>query len=175
MLQFIKQIHDFANNQNLKLAPKKIFFVLHTVKYLGLENGFNAIQPIQSEFFAIQRILSPITKIKLMRFFGSMKLYSKFIDKLNVFVRVSFCLLPVNINYQWNIELEILIQQFETSITKHVTLRLPKTNHPVFVNVVSSLFGIGCVLIHRTNKGELDIFSDISPSFTNIEQNLCTT
>ena len=41
----------FANKKTLNLAPEKSLFNIHTVKYLGLEIGFNTIKPIQSKKF----------------------------------------------------------------------------------------------------------------------------
>ena len=43
MLQLVIQLHDIANNGYLKLAPKKPFFMLLTVKHPGYEIGFNTI------------------------------------------------------------------------------------------------------------------------------------
>ena len=84
MLQVINQLHDIANNENLKLAPEKDFFMLLTVTYFGHEFGFNTIKPIQSENAASHRNPSPTTKIELMRSIGSMNFYSKLFDKLHV-------------------------------------------------------------------------------------------
>ena len=48
-LQLIEQLHDIANEGNQKLAPEITFFMLFTVKSLGLEIGwktqFNQFNP----------------------------------------------------------------------------------------------------------------------------------
>ena len=78
MLQLIKQPHDIANEENLKLAPKNSFFMLPTVTYLGQVFCTITIKLIQSEIAAFQKSPSPTTKIELIRFIGSKTFYSVF-------------------------------------------------------------------------------------------------
>ena len=87
LLQLIKQLQDIAENENPKLAPQDSFFMLSTVKYLGLEIGFKTIETIQCKIAAVHKVFSPNTKIELMRFIGSRSFYSKFIDELHVDIK----------------------------------------------------------------------------------------
>ena len=80
-LQLIEHLHDFANKENLKLAPEKFFSILLTVRYLGHETGFNTIKLFPSKITAIHEIPSPTTKNELMRF---MNFYFVFFIKLKL-------------------------------------------------------------------------------------------
>ena len=80
-----------------------------------------------------------------------------------------------NVVFHWNIEPETLFEQFRTSITKGVTLTLPKTNHPFFIIVDSSLIRKGCVLFQKKDKRKVDNISYIFWIFTTNEHKLWTT
>ena len=56
MLQLIKQIHDIASKEKLKLATEKSIFTPLAVKYLDHEIGVNTIEPIQSKGAAIYEL-----------------------------------------------------------------------------------------------------------------------
>ena len=116
-----------------------------TIKHLGHEYRFKTIKPIQSKTPAIPEIPLPTTKIELMRVIGSLNFYSKFLEILYVNMKPLFNLLHDKLISHWNIHLEPLFQQIRISITKDLTLTLPKTNHPFFKTVDSSLKAIGCV------------------------------
>ena len=111
ILQLLKQLHDNANNENLKIVPAKTFFMLLTVKYLGNENGFSTTKPVQSKTPATQKIRSPTTKIELKSFVVSMNSFSKFSDEAFVNMKRLYDLLHDNFKFHWNIELEKLFQQ----------------------------------------------------------------
>ena len=76
----------------------------------------------------------------------------------------------------FNNELETLFEQFKTSITKDVTLRLPNANHPLFIFVHSSstriVYYSQCILFSMNDKGKLDNFLKIYRFFTTLEQKL---
>ena len=118
--------------------------MLLTVKIVGHEIGSNSIKRIQSKTAAIQPLFSRKTKIDLKMFIGSINFSINFRDKLTASVKPLYKLLLDVITFHWNNELETRFQQIKTSITKDVTLTIPKTNHTFFVTVDSSLIGIGC-------------------------------
>ena len=74
------------------------------------------------------------------------KFYSKITHKLRDLMKPLFNLGHDNIGFHGNKELETLIQQKETSITKDVSLILFYTNLPFHNTVGSILIGKGCVL-----------------------------
>ena len=94
--------------------------MLLTSESLGHGIVFNTNKPIQSKTTAIHIVLSPTTKIELMKFIGSMKFCSNFFDKLHVYMKPQYDSLHEDITFHWNNELETLFQQIETFFTKHV-------------------------------------------------------
>ena len=86
MFQFIEQLHIISTKKNLKLAPKKSFFMLLKVKFLGHEIGYNTIKPIHSKITAIHKIPSPTEKVTLMSFIGALNFYT--IKTMNVYFKL---------------------------------------------------------------------------------------
>ena len=109
--------------------------MLPTVKYLCHEIGFITFKPTQTKITSIHKIPSPTAKIELMKFIGTMKFHSEFIDTLYVNMRPLYDLLDGNIQIHWNNELETMFQQIKTYVTRDVTLKLPNTNHPFLFTV----------------------------------------
>ena len=48
MLQTLTQYHTISENENLKAAPDKSFFFLHSVKFLGHQIQNNEIHLLKS-------------------------------------------------------------------------------------------------------------------------------
>ena len=63
MFEIIKELHEIAIKENLKLAPEKPNYMLLKVKFLGHEIRNNTIKPIPSKIEAIKKIPSPKEKL----------------------------------------------------------------------------------------------------------------
>ena len=152
----IKQLHDFASAESLKLIPVMCFIMILTVKYLGHVFGFNKNKPISSKVVAIHKIPSPTTKIELMMFIRSVNLLSKLIEKFRVNIEPLFDLLHDTVKFYRIIEKETPFPQIKTSFTKDVNLVLPDTSRFLFfITEDTSLNGLGCVLFHKNYKVKL--------------------
>ena len=104
MFELIKKLHKIASRENLKLAPKKSFYMLLKLKFLGHEIGNNTIKLIPSKIDAIKRIPSPKEKKDVMQFLGSVNFYSKFIEKLQINLKPLVTLLHDDVQFQWTPE-----------------------------------------------------------------------
>ena len=100
----LKELHKIASRENLKLAPEKSFYMLLKVKFFGHEIGTNTIKPIPSKIDAIKRIPLPKEKKDVMQFLGSVKFYSKFIEKLHINLKPLYTLLHDDVKLQWTPE-----------------------------------------------------------------------
>ena len=103
-----------------------------------------------------------------------MNFFSESFDKLHFNMKSLYDLLRDNKKFRWNKEIETLFQQRKSFLKENVIPTLHNTNHPFFITVDFSLFGIDCVLFQIIDEGELDFFA-IPDFFTTIEQKLCTT
>ena len=93
MLDLIEQLHQISSSNILKISPEKSFCYLLTVKFLGLAIGNKTIKPISSKFDGIHKLETPTSRTELMRFIGSLKFYSNFMNKLHLSLE-PFCTPP---------------------------------------------------------------------------------
>ena len=145
MFQLIEQLHIISTKNHLKLAPKKSFFMLLEVKFLGHEIGYNTIKPIYSKIAAIHKIPSPSGKVALMSFIGALNFHTKFIEK-HYILKPFYDLLHENTPWKWTDEHERLFQKLKMSLTSETELTIPNTKHPFLITVDASLIGLGAVL-----------------------------
>ena len=96
MFQLIEQLHTISTKHNLKLAPKKSFFMLLKVKVLGHQIGCITIKPIHSKVDAIHKIPSPTCKVALMSFISAINFYTNFIEKFLINFKPFYDLLHKN-------------------------------------------------------------------------------
>ena len=81
MFQLSEQLHNMSTENELRLAPEKLFFMLLKVKFLGHEIGYNTIKSRLSKFAAINKSPSPTGKVALMSFVGALNFHTTFIEK----------------------------------------------------------------------------------------------
>ena len=156
MLELIEQLQQICLSNNLKIAPEKSFYILLTVKFLGHEIGHNTIKPISSKVDGIHKLKTPTPKTELIRFIGSMKVYSKFINKLHISKKPFYTLLHDDVSFEWTPDLDKLLNQTKLSVSKDAELAIPNTTHPFYMTVDASLIGLGAVLFQpNTNTNNL--------------------
>ena len=113
MFQHIEQLYVVSTKQMLKQAPEKSFFMLPNVKFLGHLNGYNTIKPTHSKVAAIHQLPSPTGEVALMSFIGALNCYTKFIEKLHIFLRPFYDLLHENTPWSWTTELKTFFHKLK--------------------------------------------------------------
>ena len=106
MLDLIEHLHHICSSKNLKIAAEKSFYNLLTVNVRGHEIDNSTIKLISSKVDGIHKLKTPTSKTELMRFIGSMKFYSKFINKLHISLNPFFTLLHGDNSFEWTPELD---------------------------------------------------------------------
>ena len=135
-----------CTKSNLKLAPKKSYFMLRKVKTLGHEIDDTTITPIHSKSAAIHEIPSPTGKIALMSFIGALSFYTNLIENLLLNLKPFYDLLHENTPWNWTSDHERLFQQLKSVLPYETEFTIPNTAHPTFITVDASLIGLGAVL-----------------------------
>ena len=118
----------YCNSEKSKVKNARI--IQHTFKlnHLGHSKKFRTTKPIQCETAALQNLPTPRNKLNLMLFIGSKNFYTDYNGKLPVNMKLSD-LFHESIIFIRNNDLEALFQNIITSITKDVSLMLPKSKH----------------------------------------------
>ena len=103
-----------------------------------------------------------------------MNFYSKFINKLHIFLKPFYTLLHDDILFEWTPDLDKLFNQIKLFLSKDAELAIPNHTHPFYITVDASLIGLGAVLFQPNSKNEMQIISYNSRILTTQEQKRST-
>ena len=79
----------FCLQRKFEKTPGISFLMFVTVKFFGHEIAFNTIETIQSKTSTIQKVPSATTKTELMKFVGSINIYSRIIENFSCYFKTS--------------------------------------------------------------------------------------
>ena len=96
-----EQYHQTLKNENMKAAPDKSHFFLRRVKILGHIFERNTITPIKSRIDAIQKLQPPTIKKKTQEFRGMLNFLSKYVYKMQLYLRPFYNILRQENNFEW--------------------------------------------------------------------------
>ena len=106
MFTVLEQYHKILHNENLKAAPDKSHFFLTRVKFLrhNIELYRNTITPLKSRIDAIQKLQPPTKKKKIQEFLGMLNFLSKYVYKMQLYLRPFYNILRQQNNFEWTTE-----------------------------------------------------------------------
>ena len=157
MFELIEQLHQICKKINLKIAPEKSFYVLITVKFFGHGIGNQTIIPIHSKVDGIHKLKTPSSNCGIMRFIGSMKYYSKFIQNLHISLKPFYTLLHDDAFFKWTPGLNKLFESIKLSLKKDAELAIPNTSKPFYITVDASLISLGAVLFQPNSNNKIQV------------------
>ena len=134
--------------------------MLLTVNCLGHEVGNQTIKPIQSENEAMHKFETSTSKRELMRSPGFMHFYSKLIKSLQISTKKFLHFLRDNVTFIWTSDLETLLEQSETSLSKDADLPFPNKTHFSACNTVdASSVCLVAVLFQPNLRNQMQVLS----------------
>ena len=104
MFIILEQYHQILKNENMKAAPDKSHFFIIRVKIFGhiIEN--NTITPLKSRIHAIQKLQPPTNEKKIEEFLGMLIFLSKYVYKMQLYLRPIYNILRQQNNFEWTTE-----------------------------------------------------------------------
>ena len=170
-LQRLEMVFDRMRGHNLKLAPKKCFFLRKSVKFLGHIVDENGVSTDPGKVESITNMTStdlmepdgktPSQK-KIRSFLGMVNYYQHFVPRYSAIAKPLFDLLKgekrkgkQRVNKQscrklcasdWTPEQDQAFENLKTSLVQSVVLAHPDFTHPFLLSTDASLDGIGAVL-----------------------------
>ena len=159
----------------MKAAPDKSPFFLTRVKFLGHIIERNTITPLKSRIDAIQKLQPRTNKKKTQEFLGMLNFLSKYVYKMQLYLKPFYKILRQQNNLEWTTEHQTRFEETKKLLTEQKSSTIPCPNQPFYAMYDASNFGIGGALLqsHRgTNK--LNLISANSRLFTQAELRLST-
>ena len=168
MCTVLEQYHIILQNKNLKAAPYKSHFFLTLVKFLGHNIERNTITPLKSHIDAIQKLQPPTNKKKIQEFLGMLYFLSKYVYKMQLYLRPFYNILRQQNNFEWTTEHQTRFEEINKTLNR--------TNiKPFYAMRDASNFGIGAALLQSySGTIKMNLISANSRLFTQAELRLST-
>ena len=175
MFNVLEKYHQILQNENLKAAPDKSHFFLTRVKFLGHNIERKTITPLKSRIDAIQKLQPPTNKKKIQEFLGMLNFLSKYVYKMQLYLRPFYNILRQQNNFEWNIEHQTRFEEIKKLLTEQISNTIPDSNQPFYAMCDASNFGIGAALLQSHNgTNKMNLISANSRLFTQAELRLST-
>ena len=175
MFNVLEQYHQILQNENLKAAPDKSHFFLTRVKFLGHNIERKTITPLKSRIDAIQKLQPPTNKKKIQEFLGMLNFLSKYVYKMQLYLRPFYNILRQQNNFEWNTEHQARFEEIKKLLTEQISNTIPDPNQPFYAMCDASNFGIGAALLQSHNgTNKMNLISANSRLFTQAELRLST-
>ena len=160
-------------NENLKAAPDKSHFFSTRVKFLGHNIEQNTITPLKSRIDAIQKLQPPTNKKIIQEFFGILNFLSKYVYKMQLYLRPFYNILSHQNNFEWTTEHQTRFEEFKKLLTEQISIAIPDPNQPFYAMCDASNFGIGAALLQsHSGTNKMNLISAIIRLFTQAELRL---
>ena len=118
MFNVLEKYHQILQNENLKAAPDKSHFFLTRVKFLGHNIERKTITPLKSRIDAIQKLQPPTNKKKIQEFLGMLNFLSKYVYKMQLYLRPFYNILRQQNNFEWNTEHQARFEEIKKLLTE---------------------------------------------------------
>ena len=128
MFKVLEHYHKILQNENLKAAPDKSHFFLTRVKFLGHNIERKTITSLKSRIDAIQNLQPPTNKKKIQEFLGMLIFLSKYVYKMQLYLRPFYNILRQQNNFEWNTEHQTQFEEIKKLLTEQISNTIPDPN-----------------------------------------------
>ena len=150
-------------------------FFLTRVKFLGHIIERNSIIPSKSRIDAIQKLQSPSNKKKIQDFLGMLNFLSKYVYKMQLYLRPFYNILKQQNKFEWTTEYQKRFEEIKTLRTQQLSNTFPDPDEPFYAMCDAVIFGIGTAFLQSHNgKKKVNLISANSRLFTQTELRLST-
>ena len=120
MFTVLELYHKILQNKNLKAAANKSHFFLTRVKFLGHNIEREAITPLKSRIDAIQKLQPSTNKKKIQEFLGMLPFLSKYVYKLQLYLRPFYNILRQKNNFEWTTEHQTRFEEIKKLLSEQI-------------------------------------------------------
>lgn len=155
-----KKICDVFNalrKFNLKLQPRKCFFLRKEINFLGHVITNNGIKPDPSKLFALQNYPRPKNAKEIKSFLGLGGYYRRFIEDFAKICEPLNALLRKNTQFKWDAFCEESFEKLKRYLMNPPILKYPDFTKTFCVTTDASDFAIGAILSQDYDGQDLPI------------------
>ena len=135
----------------------------------------NTITTLKSQNYAAQKLQSFTNKKKIQNFLGMLNFLSKYVHKMQLFLRPFYNFLRQQNNFEWTTQHQTRFEEIKKLLTEKTSNTIADLNQPFYAMSDASNFDIGAALL-QSHKGtnKMNLISATSRLFTQAELGLST-
>ena len=169
--EHVKTVFKKIKEYGFKLSIEKCEFFLTKIKYLGQVIDEKGRKPDPSRATAITNMPPPTSVSTLQAFLGLASYYSNFIPKMHTLRAPLNQLLKKETKWNWSPECQKAFEQIKKALTSDLSLTHYDPKKEIYVATDASGLGLGAVLLHKEENGQLKAVSHASRTLLPAEKN----
>ena len=169
-LQDLAEVLSRLEKAGIRLKKDKCAFMLKSVEYLGHIISAEGLHPTTEKIRAIMAAPTPQDVTQLKSFLGLINYYSKFLPNLSHVLAPLYKLLQNTQKWTWGPAQATAFQKAKGELTSSRVLVHYNPDLPVVLDCDASPYGIGAVLSHQLEDGQMQPITFASRSLTPAEK-----
>ena len=166
-------LYSYERMHILKYILTGYEFLTHF--FLGRIIETNTITPLKSRIDTIQKLQPPTNKKKTQEFLGMLTFLSKYVYKMQLYLRPFYKILRQQNNFEWSTEHQTRFEEIKKLLTEQISNTIPDPHQPFNAMCDASIFGIRAALLQSHNgTNEMNLISANSRLFTQSKLRLST-
>ena len=153
-IQHLNEVFQVIKLHNLKLKPKKCFFGMNKVAYLGHIINSEGVHVDNNKTNIMNKFPIPTKKKDILSFLGLTGYYRRFVPNYSEISRPLVNLTKKNVAFQFEQEEKEAFETLKEYLTNAPVLSFPRFDLPFILQTDASNHGIGSVLAQRLDDGE---------------------
>ncbi|KAB0801764.1 hypothetical protein PPYR_03950 [Photinus pyralis] len=157
-IELSNRLHEVLRRfaaDGLRLKEDKCVFNVREIEFLGHRIDSHGIHPSEKKVRAIKEAPEPESKEQLQAFLGILSFYSGFLKDRATVAEPLYRLLDKTNTWKWTNRERNAFEAVKNLIASDKVLVHYEESKPIVLTCDSSSFGIGCVLGHRCENGQI--------------------
>ena len=163
----LEKYHQILLHENMKAAPDKSHFFSNTCKVSCTHYRKKNHNPIKISYRCNPKTQPPFNKKKIQDFFGMLNFLSKYVYKVQLYLKPFYNILRQQNIFEWTTEHQTRFEEIKKLLTEQISNTIPDPDQPFYAMCDALNFGIGAALLqshYGTNK--MNLISAKSRLFT---------
>ena len=121
------------------------------------------------------KLQPPTNKKKIQEFLGMLNFLSKYVYKMQLYLRPFYNILRQQNNFEWTTEHQTRFEENKKLLAEQISNTIPNPNQPFYAMCDASNFGIGAALLQsHSGTNKMNLISANSRLFTQAELRIST-